>query len=88
MIIHRDYRSAADSIVKVYDNKIEFFNPGMLPDDITVDDLMNNHYKSTPRNKMVADFCKDLGLIEKYGSGIRRVITLFEEAGLPLPRFE
>lgn len=49
---------------------------------------MNNRYKSTPRNKMVADFCKDLGLIEKYGSGIRRVITLFEEAGLPLPRFE
>lgn len=60
----------------------------MLPDDITVDDLMNNRYKSTPRNKMVADFCKDLGLIEKYGSGIRRVITLFKEAGLPLPEFE
>ena len=37
---------------------------------------------------MVADFCKDLGLIEKYGSGIRRVITLFKEAGLPLPKFE
>lgn len=88
MIIHRDYRSASDSIVKVYDNKIEFFNPGMLPDDITVDDLMNNRYKSTPRNKMVADFCKDLGLIEKYGSGIRRVITLFKEVGLPLPKFE
>lgn len=60
----------------------------MLPDDITVDDLMNNRYKSTPRNKMVADFCKDLGLIEKYGSGIRRVITLFKEAGLPLPKLE
>lgn len=74
--------------MKVYNNKIDFFNPGMLPDDITIDDLMNNRYKSTPRNKMVADFCKDLGLIEKYGSGIRRVITLFEEAGLPLPRFE
>lgn len=88
MVIHRDYCSASDSIVEVYDNKIEFFNPGMLPDDITVDDLMNNRYKSTPRNKMVADFCKDLGLIEKYGSGIRRVITLFKEAGLPLPKFE
>ena len=60
----------------------------MLLDDITVDDLMNNRYKSTPRNKMVADFCKDLGLIEKYGSGIRRVITLFKEAGLPLPKLE
>ena len=88
MIVHRDYRATSDSIVKVYDDKIEFFNPGTLPDDITIDDLMNNRYKSTPRNKMIADFCKDLGLIEKYGSGIRRVISLFREAGLPLPKFE
>jgi len=30
-IIHRDYTSPSDSIIKVYDDKIEFFNPGNLP---------------------------------------------------------
>lgn len=52
----------------------------------TFDDLLNNNYKSTPRNKMIADFCKDLGLIEKYGSGIRRVMNLCREAEMPLPK--
>lgn len=28
-----------------------------------------------------------MGLIEKYGSAIRRVLALFREAGLPDPQF-
>ena len=87
MIVHRDYRSASDSIVKVFDDRIEFYNPGKLPDSINVADLLSNSYKSTPRNKLIADFCKSLGLIEKYGSGIRRVIEYFERANLPQPEF-
>jgi len=87
MIIHRDYRSASDSIVKVFDDRIEFYNPGRLPDSISVKDLLANNYKSTPRNKLIADFCKSIGLIEKYGSGIRRVIEHFDEANLPRPEF-
>ena len=68
MIVHRDYRSASDSVVKIFSNKIEFYNPGRLPENITVEDLLSNNYISTPRNKLIADFCKNLGLIEKYGS--------------------
>ena len=86
MIVHRNYQSPADSIVKVFPNKIEFFNPGLLPEEITIDDLLNNNYKSTPRNKVIADFCKDLGLIEKYGSGIRRVIDLCQKEGMTIPQ--
>jgi len=87
MIIHRDYRSSSDSIVKIFDEKIEFYNPGRLPESITVNDLLTNNYKSTPRNKLIADFCKSIGLIEKYGSGIRRIVEYFNEARLPQPEF-
>lgn len=87
MIVHRDYRSASDSIVKVFDNSIEFYNPGKLPDSISVEDLLSNNYKSTPRNKLIADFCKSIGLIEKYGSGFRRIVEYFAEAKLPHPEF-
>jgi predicted HTH transcriptional regulator len=88
MIIHRDYRSASDSIVKIFNDKIEFYNPGRLPDNISIEDLLSNNYKSTPRNKKIAEFFKDLGLIEKYGSGIGRIIKYFKEDNLPLPTFE
>lgn len=37
MVAHRDYMNSGDSSVKIYDSFIEFFNPGKLPDDITVD---------------------------------------------------
>jgi len=87
MIIHRDYRSTSDSIVKVFNDKIEFYNPGRLPESITVEDLVSNNYKSTPRNRKIADVFKDFGWIEKYGSGIRRIINQFKEAGSPLPEF-
>ena len=87
MIIHRDYRSTSDSIVKIFNERIEFYNPGRLPESITVDDLLSNNYKSTPRNKLIADFCKSIGLIEKYGSGIQRIIKYFLESQLPAPDF-
>lgn len=88
MVIHRDYRSSSDSIVKVFDHKIEFYNPGQLPSNITIDDLLANTYRSTPRNKLIADFCKQTGIIEKYGSGIQRIIRQFREYNLPDPHFE
>jgi ATP-dependent DNA helicase RecG len=87
MVIHRDYCAAADSVVKVFDNKIEFFNPGTLPEGLTIEMLLANDYKSTPRNKVVAEFFKNIGLIEKYGSGIGRIISYFREESLPLPEF-
>jgi ATP-dependent DNA helicase RecG len=87
MIIHRDYHSSSDSIVKVFADKIEFYNPGRLPEDISVDDLLTNRYRSTPRNKLMADVLKNIGVIEKYGSGIQRIINLFKAENLPVPTF-
>ncbi|GHV59651.1 hypothetical protein FACS1894182_14070 [Bacteroidia bacterium] len=88
MIIHRDYRSTSDSVVKVFDDYIEFYNPGKLPEEITIEDLLSGNYKSTPRNRKIADFFKNMGWIEKYGSGIGRIRDFFKEAGLPEPEFK
>ncbi|MDF1549292.1 MAG: ATP-binding protein [Bacteroidales bacterium] len=66
---------------------MEFYNPGRLPENITVENLLTNNYKSTPRNRLTADFCKSMGLIEKYGSGIKRIVAYFKEARLTTPEF-
>jgi len=46
MIVHRDYMHAGDSIVKIFDNGIEFFNPGKLPPEIQIEDLISGNYIS------------------------------------------
>ena len=88
MIVHRDYRSANDSTIKIYDDRIEFFNPGALLDDLTIEQIKTGNYKSHLRNKQIATIFKELDLIEKYGSGVRRVIEAFVAYGLPEPVFE
>lgn len=39
-------------------------------------------------NKKVAEVFKEAGLIEKYGSGIGRILKAFRDYGLPTPKFE
>lgn len=88
MIVHRDYHSPSESCVKIFEDHIEFFNPGKLMEGLTTDDLNSGNYLSTLRNKAIANHFNMLGEIEKYGSGISRVIGLFQEAGLPAPTIE
>jgi ATP-dependent DNA helicase RecG len=74
-------------MVKVFPDKIEFYNPGALPDTISVQQLVDDAYVSQPRNKLIAEMFKESGFIEKYGSGIKRVIKAFVEMDLPKPNF-
>ena len=59
-----------------------------MPENITEKDLIENTYRSTPRNKLIADIFRGMGLIEKYGSSIKRIISCFSESGLPKPTFQ
>ena len=68
MVVHRDYRDSSASIIKIFDDKIEFLNPGNLYGGITVNDLLSGNYSSKTRNKLIAKAFKEIGLIERYGS--------------------
>ena len=59
-----------------------------MPFGITVEELYQPGHSSKPRNKLIAQVFYDLGLIERYGSGIQRMINACVEAGLPEPVFE
>ena len=88
MIVHRDYRDSGHSIIKVFDDRIEFFNPGKLYDDITIEKLNNNDYSSRTRNRAIARFFKEAGIIERYGSGISRIKAECKVHGVIEPIFE
>jgi ATP-dependent DNA helicase RecG len=84
-IVHRDYSSASDSITKVYDDCIEIFNPGRLPEGLSMERLLSESYVSSIRNRKIADMFKEAGFIEKCGTGSRRILQGFAEHGLPAP---
>jgi len=87
-IVHRDYGDTADIQIKIFEDALQVWSPGFLPFNITVDDLFDPEHTSKPRNKLVAQIFYDLGLIERYGSGIRRILESCQDAGLLEPVFE
>ena len=88
MIVHRDYRDSGDSIIKIFDDRIEFFNPGKLYDDITIEKLLSGNYSSRSRNRAIAKIFKEAGIIEKYGSGITRIRKECKAHEIKEPIFE
>ncbi|OGE84326.1 MAG: hypothetical protein A2Y39_04320, partial [Candidatus Delongbacteria bacterium GWF2_40_14] len=42
MIVHRDYRESSGSLIKIFDDRIEFYNPGKLFGGITMEELLSN----------------------------------------------
>lgn len=86
-LIHRDYMDSAEIQIKIYDDRIWFWNPGKLPEGITVEMLKDEHF-SKPRNKLIAMVFYYAGLIERWGTGTRRIVELCKEQGLPEPEFK
>ena len=64
----------------VFNDHIELWNEGKLPDAITIDTLVEKH-SSHPRNQLVASVFYKAGFIESWGRGIRKINEAFDKAG-------
>jgi ATP-dependent DNA helicase RecG len=87
-VIHRDYQEGTHTQIKVFRDRISFWNIGKLPPDLTIEEVKSGTIQSRPRNRLLAQIFKELGIIEKYGAGVKRVIDDFKAYGLVEPRFE
>jgi ATP-dependent DNA helicase RecG len=87
LLVHRDYTSMANSQVRLYDNSVEFWNPGGLPVGLTTAMLLTKH-NSVRRNQSIAEAFFYMGLIERWGSGTTRMAEELQIFKHPLPVFE
>lgn len=85
-ICHRDYASSANVQVRIFDDRLEVWNPGDLPEGMTVDDLRHPH-ESKPRNKLVANAFFLIKYIEQFGTGIQRILDDCRAQERPEPDF-
>ena len=77
-IVHRDYSFSGSIIINVNDREIEFVSLGGLLPGLSEDDIRMGI--SQPRNKNLAEVFHRLRLIESYGTGIRRIYSLYANA--------
>jgi ATP-dependent DNA helicase RecG len=86
-VCHRDYTLPSNTDIRIFDDSINVWNPGGLPQGLSVDDLYKPH-PSILRNKGIGAVLYDMGYIEQWGSGMERMRRACLEANLPEPRFE
>ena len=83
---HRNLLDESCIQVAIYDDRLEVTSPGGLYNGLTYEEVMNGHSKI--RNKGIANIFSQMGLVEAWGSGIKRILNAAEEYGLPKPRFQ
>jgi len=86
-LIHKDYSSNAPIQISIYSDHILIWNPGKLPDEISIEKLRTKH-SSIPANPNIAKTFFRAGYIESWGRGTVGIIEKCIEAKLPEPTFE
>ena len=83
---HRNLLDESCIQVAVYDDRLEVTSPGGLYNGLTYEEVMNGHSKI--RNKAIANIFSQMGLVEAWGSGIKRIFNAAKEYGLLEPKFQ
>jgi ATP-dependent DNA helicase RecG len=84
-LVHRDYSFSGSVIINVNDSEMEFISIGGLLPGLSPEDIRSGI--SQPRNQHLADIFHRLRLIESYGTGIRRIYSLYAKCAAQ-PRIE
>ena len=82
-IIHKDY-NGPDSQMRVFDDRITFWNLGTLPKGYTPETLFQPH-DSQPRNRLIANAFYMAGFIEAWGRGFEIITDAFKREDLEVP---
>ena len=82
---HRSYTEESCVQVAVYDDRLEVTSPGGLYNGLTYEAMMNG--RSSIRNRAIANVFSQMGLVESWGTGIKRIISAAKDFGLRDPEF-
>ena len=91
-IIHRDFMQMGSEIhIDMYDDRLEIYSPGGMMDGSFIQQLNPLSVPSKRRNPLLADFFSRLGLMERRGSGMKKIINTYRRyeqlSGCHAPEF-
>ena len=84
-LIHRDYNRLGAVHVRLEDDELIVSNPGGLVEGVTVDNLLT--IEPRPRNRVLADAMKRIGVVERSGRGVDTIYRGMLRFGRPAPDY-
>ena len=82
-IIHRNYFRAADIKMFFLPDRLLIRNPGSFPPGVTPESPEHR-----PRNPLLSQYFYDVGLVEKYGSGIETMRSICSNSSSVTLKFD
>jgi len=78
-LIHRDYLELGSEVhIDIYDDRMEITSPGGMPSGDFVQELDWTDVASVRRNPVIADLFQRLDLMERRGSGFKKILGAYE----------
>ena len=68
--------------VTMYDDRLEIFSPGKLPNLVTVDNIQETRFS---RNPQIARVLTEFGLVRELNEGVKRIYADMKEQNLDSP---
>lgn len=84
-VAHRSYLEPGNIQMALFDDRLEITSPGMLLNGVSIKKMKEGYSK--PRNRAIASAFAYMKIIEKWGSGIPRILCECSDYGLPEPEF-
>ena len=85
-VCHKQYQSGIPVQISVYEDRLYVANVGSLPEDWTLEKLMNKH-TSKPYNPNIAYVFYLAGFIESWGRGVEKICNALKADNLPMPEY-
>lgn len=82
-IVHRNYHSKTPTKIAIYDDKIEFQTQGQFPGPLDINNLQQGI--SYLRNPKIYKILREMGLVERLGTGFITLFERYQKAGLNTP---
>jgi len=84
-LVHRPYTQSGDIFINLFPERLEIYNPGLLPLGVTPENIL---HQSVKRNVHLAKVFHDLKLMEREGSGFDLLYDVLLSSGKPLPKVQ
>ena len=84
-LVHRDYHRLGAVHVRLEDEGLTISNPGGLVEGVTLGNLLTTEPR--PRNRVLADAMKRIGIVERSGRGVDKIYRGMLRFGRPEPDY-